>query len=413
MWMSAILPAQARVAGRPAVPEFWVLPIRGGMPVQILPIADSPNYAAPFSWLPDSRHIVSALPYPRPGVHLWITDTRSSSSRMITASGNVENDPAVSPDGLHLATTLQQANYDIYRLSIDRPALEPALASGRNEMDPAWSSKASQMAYTTDRSGLDEIWLRSPNGDFERPLVTPQDFSGQTYLLSSPEFSPDGQRIAYYRDGSTGSRIWISPVAGGPPVELARSDDAQDLPSWSPDGAWIAFGKDSGGVVGKWSLVKMRIGAKAAPETIVSDIVPLSPVKWSPNGAWIAYNGHGGLSLVSPDGQSTRTLYDEPLIAFAWSEDNRRLYGIRQSDDYKHLTFTSIDVESRSETVISQDFMAMPVAAQPVRGFARVSARSFMTSIVHVSSDIWLLDGFARPSSVWDRWAGLLRVPGR
>jgi hypothetical protein len=36
-----------------------------------------------------------------------------------------------------------------------------------------------------------------------------------------------------------------------------------------------------------------------------------------------------------------------------------------------------------------------------------------MTSIVHVSSDIWLLDGFARPLSVWDRWAGLLRVPGR
>jgi hypothetical protein len=157
----------------------------------------------------------------------------------------------------------------------------------------------------------------------------------------------------------------------------------------------------------------MRIGAKAAPEVIVADIEPLSPVKWSPNGAWIAYNGHGGLSLVSPDGQSTRTLYDEPLIAFAWSEDNRRLYGIRQSDDYKHLTLTSIDVESRSETVISQDFMAMPVAAQPVRGFARVSAKEFMTSIVHVSSDIWLLDGFHGPSSVWDRFAGWLRVSGR
>jgi len=414
LWMTALLPAKAGSAGRPSVSELWVLPIQGGMPVHFpSPVADSPNYASAFSWLPDSRHIVSAIPYPRPGVHLWITDTHRSSSWMITASGNVENDPAVSPDGLHLATTLQQANYDIYRLSIDHPALEPALASGRNEMDPAWSPKASQMAYTTDRSGSDEIWLRSQNGDFERPLVTPQDFSGQTYLLSSPEFSPDGQRIAYYREGSTGNRIWISPVAGGPPVELARSDAAQDLPSWSPDGAWIAFPMDSGGIVGRWSLVKMRVGAKVAPETLVADIAPISPVKWSPSGEWIAYNGQNGLALVSADGRSNRPMYDEPLIAFAWSEDNRRLYGIRQSDDYKHLTFTSIDVESRSETVISQDFMAMPVAAQPVRGFARVSARSFMTSIVHVSSDIWLLDGFARPSSVWDRWAGLLRVPGR
>ena len=41
--------------------------------------------AAAFGWLPDSRHVVSALPVPRPGVHLWVMDTtapmRGSSRR--------------------------------------------------------------------------------------------------------------------------------------------------------------------------------------------------------------------------------------------------------------------------------------------------------------------------------------------
>jgi Tol biopolymer transport system component len=119
--------------------------------------------------------------------------------------------------------------------------------------------------------------------------VVPQDFGeSQTHLVSAPAFSPDGQRVAYFRQGADGGRIWISPVAGGPPVELAQSEDAQDPPNWSPDGAWIVYPQNSGGKLGKWSLVKTRVGAKALPQILMRDIVPISPAKWSPDGAWIA-----------------------------------------------------------------------------------------------------------------------------
>jgi Tol biopolymer transport system component len=321
-------------------------------------------------------------------------------------SGSVENDPALSPDGSRLATAFQQANYDVYEFSLDKRTLTPVLASARNEMDPAWSAAGSQLAYTTDRSGTDEIWLRSRNGEFERPLVTPQDFrDSQTHLVSAPAFSPDGQRIAYFRQGSDGGQIWMSPVAGGPPVQLARSDNAQDLPNWSPDGAWIAYPQNSGGKIGEWSLLKMRVGAKTPSQILARDIVPISPVKWSPDGEWIAFDARSGLSIVSPDGKSSRPLYEQPWIAFDWSEDSARLVGIRLSDDYKHLTFTSIDVRSGTERVLAPDLTPMPVASQPVRGFTRVSPTAFLTSIVHVSSDIWLLEGFGRqPQGRWSIW---------
>src|SRR5262249_17225062 len=91
------------------------------------------------------------------------------------------------------------------------------------------------------------------------------------------------------------------------------------------------------------------------------------------------------------------------LIAFDWSDDSQRIVGIRQSDDFRHLTFTSIDVRSTTERVLVEDLMPMPVAAQPVRGFTRTSATTFLTSIVHVSSGIRLLDGFTSPSGTWDR----------
>jgi eukaryotic-like serine/threonine-protein kinase len=393
-----------------AVPEFWLIPLGNDNPRLVSSRPDLPNFAAPFSWLPDSRHIVSAMPFPRPGVHLWLTDTASSNARLITASGSVENDPAVSPDGTHLATAFQQANYDIYQISLDKATLVPVLTSARNEMDPVWSAAGSELAYTTDRSGSDEIWLRSRDGEFERPLVTAADFGEtQTHVLSAPAFSPDGQRVAYFRQGADGGRIWISPVAGGPPVVLSRSDSAQDLPNWSPDGAWIAYPQNSGGRIGKWSLARARVGTKLPAQVLSPDIVPLSPVKWSPSGDWIAFDGRAGLSIVSPDGVTARTIADQPWIAFDWSGDSRQLIGIRQSDDFTHLTLTSIDVRSATEHVLAAGLLSMPVAAQPVRGFTRVSDRTFLTSIVHVNSDIWLLEGFDPPDGVtgWRRfWFG-------
>jgi Tol biopolymer transport system component len=414
----AIEEDDSRPTGARVTTAFWVLPLKGEPYLAPSVTRGSPMFAAPFSWLPDSRHIVSTMPRPRPGAHLWVMDTEGSAPQLITAGGSLESDPAVSPDGGRLASAFQQGNYDLYKLSLDNRMLEPVLSSSRNEMDPAWSPAASQLAFTTDRSGTDEIWLRSASGDFERPLVTSRDFpDDQTYLLNSPTFSPDGLRVAFYREGTTGhgsSRVWVSPVAGGPPVELSRDDREQDLPTWSPDGHWIAFASAQGGFnIGKWALVKMRVGATGSPQVLAPAIAPGSSAKWSPDGAWIVFNGVGGLSLVSQDGQSTRTIYDESWMAFAWSEDSRRVFGIRLSDDFKHLTFASVDIDSRIERVHGPDFLPLPVAARPVRGFTRVSATTFLTSIIHVSSDIWLLDGFGPVSRPWDRWAAPFGLPRR
>jgi hypothetical protein len=136
--------------------------------------------------------------------------------------------------------------------------------------------------------------------------------------------------------------------------------------------------------------------------------LPISPVQWAPDGAWIAYNGRNGLSLVSPGGQSTRVLHEQAWMAFTWSADGQRVYGIRQSDAFQHLTFTSVDVRSGAERVLEPDFMPLPVSGQPVRGIARMSPTTFLASIEHVRSDVWLLEGFQPPQTLWDRLASAI-----
>ena len=129
-------------------------------------------------------------------MHLWLTDTERQTHRLLTMTGSAENDPAVSPDGSRVALSIQQADYDLYQLSVEHPEPSVVLATSRSEMDPAWSPLGDLMAFTTDRSGHEEIWLRSQSGDWERPLVTRQDFgASETHLLNAAAFSPDDRYI--------------------------------------------------------------------------------------------------------------------------------------------------------------------------------------------------------------------------
>jgi len=400
------------MAGRDRHPEFWVLPSDGSTPYSVRPPAsDLPDAPVPFSWLPDNRRVISAMVFPRPGAHLWLIDTWRGVSRLLTASGSIESDPAVSRNGLTLAFAEQQADYDLYEFSVEHPSASTALATSRSEMDPTSSASGAVMAFTTDRSGREEIWLRSQRGDFERPLVTPGDFgASETFLLSAPAMAPDGERVAYHRIGPEGDRLWTTSVAGGPPVRLTTDDHPQDSPSWSPDGVWIAFEQgdlsdlppsaDNGRPLDR--IARMRVGARTPPEVIASDHVLFSGPEWSPDGAWIAYNASGGLSIVSPDGKSTRVLREQTWLAFAWSIDSQRLFGLRQSDDSRHLTFTSVDIRSGTERVLGPNVMAFPISSQPVRGFTRVSPTAFLAGIVKVRSNVWLLNGFQPAPTLWE-----------
>jgi len=379
--------------------QFWILPMGSGEPhhAPAPPLGNLAGLAPAFSWLPDNRHVVSALPEPKPGMHVWVMDTETEAPRLLTTTGGLENDPAVAPNGT-MAVSLQQADYDLYRLSTDHPAaILETQTTTRNEMDPAWSDANTRMAFVTDRSGHEEIWLRSLAGDWQQPLVTSSAFGASpTYLLSAPAFSPDGGRLAYNRAGPEGYQIWISPVAGGPPIQLDPSGTNQDSPSWSLKGDWVWWVQFA-------QIMKMRVGARTRPEVVVPQVVPYSPLQWAPDGSWVAFNSPAGLSIVSPETEAVRVLHEQIWMAFAWSADSKRIYDIRQSDDLKHLTFTAVEIATGDERVVGPDIMPLPVSSRPVRGLTRLSPTMFLASIAKVRSDVWLLEGFQPEPTVWDR----------
>jgi Tol biopolymer transport system component len=109
-----------------------------------------------------------------------------------------------------------------------------------------------------------------------------------TRQVGRPTWSPDGKSIAFISNMSGRNNLWLVPAEGGWPVQLTVSDQRQTAPAWSPDGKWIAYQSDYDGDE-QWDifLVSPTTG-KVVNLTSTREIAEIDPT-WSPDGRYLAY----------------------------------------------------------------------------------------------------------------------------
>ncbi|MGO8796592.1 MAG: alpha/beta fold hydrolase [Candidatus Sulfotelmatobacter sp.] len=109
-----------------------------------------------------------------------------------------------------------------------------------------------------------------------------------TRQVGRPTWSPDGKSIAFISNLSGRNNLWLVPAEGGWPVQLTVSDQRQTAPTWSPDGKWIAYQSDyDGDEIWDIFLVSPKTG-KVVNLTGTSEIAETDPT-WSPDGRYLAY----------------------------------------------------------------------------------------------------------------------------
>jgi Tol biopolymer transport system component len=373
-------------------PEFWVLPLPNGEP-KLLNFLSTLARWHPFAWMPDSRHVIVGvwLSMSTRG-QLWMADTDHDRVRPISISTAAPRDPAVSPDGRVLAFTADESDSDVVEVPLSGGSAKPVIATPASEHSAVWQNSGEALAYLTDRSGVDQIWIRSHGGD--RPVVTERDFpTGNTFYLSTPAFSPDGQRIAFTRRsrGGMGS-IWISPVLGGQAVRLAASDSPQGAPTWSPDGNWIAYIVVGGG---KATLVKARVGGSGGAVVLKENLIPATLPQWSPDGRWITFGAAGLFGIVSPDGRESRVLAKETWAANRWSKDGSTIFGVRL-DEGKSI-ICRLDVETGTVRTLFTLSRQWGLSSTRRITFAMSpDEKGFLSTEYHRKGEIWLMEGFQR-----------------
>ena len=128
-----------------------------------------------------------------------------------------------------------------------------------------------------------------PNAQVEAKSLTIEKLY-MTRQIGSPTWSPDGKSIAFISNMSGRNNIWVVPSEGGWPTQLTVSDQRQTAITWSPDGKWIAYQSDyDGDELWDIFLVSPKTG-RVVNLTSTREIAETDPT-WSPDGRYLAYHG--------------------------------------------------------------------------------------------------------------------------
>lgn len=164
-----------------------------------------------------------------------IGDGISSRKKYVDASKFITSTD-VSPDGKRIVLG---ARGDVWTLPVESGITRNLTKSdGAHDRNVAWSPDGGYIAYISDRTGNDELYLQKQDGQENAIQLTDTELVLETYKYQ-PSWSPDSRKIAWY---DKMNRLMMIDVASRKVTEIARSEagEISDF-TWSPDSRWIAY----------------------------------------------------------------------------------------------------------------------------------------------------------------------------
>ena len=245
-----------------------VVPVAGGEPKVVVPT--SVRRRGRLAWIAGGKEILfAAVPLARDGgqptpssfgrasTSLWSVSVDGGQARPLAGTERAV-DVAVARDGHRLAYSQGTIDLDIWRLDLRQgratgEAQTRFAPSNETDANPQFSHDGERVAFTSVRSGQFEIWVVDGKG--RHPLQL-------TYLgreggsVGCPRWSPDGKWIAFdfTAKGGINVDIYVISASGGTPKRVTTSPAIDSIASWSIDGRFIYFGSHRDGQVQVWKV---------------------------------------------------------------------------------------------------------------------------------------------------------------
>jgi len=226
-----------------------------------------------------------------------------------------------------------------------------------------------------------------PNAQVEARSLTIEKLY-MTRQVGGATWSPDGETIAFVSNMSGRNNLWLVPAKGGFPVQLTVSDQRQASPAWSPDGKWIAYQSDYDGDE-QWDifLVSPKTG-KVVNLTNTREIAELNPT-WSPDGRYLAYEVKPRTSAAYEIDVYDTVLREVKHVTTNTPQDKGN-YNSIWSKDGKYIVYTQSQAKGTDSNVfIAEVATAKSTLLTPHEGEQLYSADDISADRTHIllSSD--------------------------
>jgi hypothetical protein len=150
---------------------------------------------------------------------------------------------------------------------------------------PSFAPSGEALYFHTGRDAPSAL-VRAPGADGDTQLLRIVDDGGSNFHVRP---SPDGKSIAFdsNRDGERG--VYVA-RADGSGVRRVSGEGHAAVPSWSPDGVWLAFVKAERGRPGTWNVWLLKVSTNEQRQVTTFTYGQPWGASWFPDGRRIAYS---------------------------------------------------------------------------------------------------------------------------
>ncbi len=281
-------------------------------------------------WTHDSKDILYISGEQNSDLYIARVNSAGGEPRRIEGIGANATSLSLAPKADRLLYSTEMVNYDLNRLDLTAgPDAQPErfLSSTRAEVSGAYSPDGRRIAFSSNRSGVRQIWVADADGNNTMPLT-----SFTSGIAGSPKWSPDGSTIAFDARPAGNADIYTIPASGGPVKRLTDFPGEDHVPTWSPDGSWIYFGSSR---AGRPEIFRMHADGSGVQQ-ITRNGAQYGMV--SADGQWLYYSvpGNGVWKAPAAGGNATQFIKYEGLAGSqAWTLKKNAIYTLGRPQQQK------------------------------------------------------------------------------
>jgi Tol biopolymer transport system component/DNA-binding winged helix-turn-helix (wHTH) protein len=256
------------------------------------------------------------------------------------------------------------------------------ITSTWTEDNPQFSPDGQQIAYESVRSGRSEIWICDRDGLHSRQLT-----SLESITSSFARWSPDGKSIVFQSRPQSSAHLYIVDASGGKPRQLTSGPGNEISPSWSHDGKWIYFASRRTGENQIW-----RMPANGGPATQMTKRSAWCPLE-SADGQYLYYVTIPMLELWRlplPGGPEEKIISGLAVTGSAYAPAKRSIYFIRPTKDHNKQELACFRLATGKITALTP----IPGHASLGLTLSRDERLILYGQTDHLGSDLMLVDNF-------------------